>query len=203
MVRDYLQRHETNGRRREAEQTLLELLPDEPRRVIDLGAGDGRLGALVMEARPSVSDMVAVDSSPAMLQRMRARFAGEHRVTIVDADLTAFAVSAHGQFDVVVSGFAIHHLEDTAKRRLYADAVTALAPGGVFANVDVALSATPALHARFLAEIGRPDDDPEDRLSTIDDQLTWLRQTGLLDVDCLWRWRGFALLAGQKPQRIA
>jgi trans-aconitate methyltransferase len=200
VVEAFLLRHDSSVRRREGEQTLLELLPDSPRRIADLGAGDGRLGALVMSARPSVTEIVAVDSSPAMLRRMRERFKGDPRVTITPADLNNFALSALGRFDVIVSGFAIHHLEDAVKRGLYADAVEALAAGGVFANLDVIQSASPGLHRRFLDEIGRPEDDPADRLSTVEDQLSWLRETGLVDVDCLWRWRGFALLAGRKPE---
>lgn len=203
VVEDFLRRHESNGRRLEGEQTILELLPDQPRRVADLGAGDGRMAALVRGARPSVREIVAVDSSPAMLRRLSERFHADPGVTIICADLSDFMLSAFGQFEVIVSGFAIHHLEDSAKRRLYAGAAAALAPGGAFANLDVVRSATPALHRRFLDEIGRPDDDPEDRLSTIEEQLNWLGEAGLVDVDCLWRWRGFALLAGRKPHHVA
>ena len=57
-------------------------------------------------------------------------------------------------------------------------------------------SATPELHAEFTRLIGRADDDPEDRLADAESQLEWMREAGLTQVDCLWRWRGFALLAG-------
>ena len=102
-----------------------------------------------------------------------------------------------GEADVVVSGLAIHHLDDERKRSLYAEVATALRTGGVFANLDVVASATDARHAAFLAAIDRPADDPEDRLAPVDDQLAWLRAAGLVEVDCLWRWRGFALLVGK------
>jgi hypothetical protein len=74
-----------------------------------------------------------------------------------------------------------------------------LKPGGLFANLEVVASATPELHREFLALIGRPDDDPEDRLTGIEPQLGWMRSAGLTRVDCFWRWRGFALLAGAAP----
>ena len=45
--------------------------------------------------------------------------------------------------------------------------------------------------------IERPSGDPEDVLAEIEPQLTWMRDAGLAQVDCQWRWRGFALLVGQ------
>jgi tRNA (cmo5U34)-methyltransferase len=77
--------------------------------------------------------------------------------------------------------------------------VELLAPGGLFANLEVVASASPRRHAEFLEAIGRTSDDPEDRLATVDDQLDWMADAGFVDVDCLWHWRGFALLVGESP----
>ena len=60
--------------RRAGEEVLIEVLPDAPRRVLDLGCGDGRLGALVLDASASVEHLVAVDRSPPMLERARSAF---------------------------------------------------------------------------------------------------------------------------------
>jgi tRNA (cmo5U34)-methyltransferase len=180
------------------EEVLVEILPASPRRVLDLGCGDGRLAALVLEARPQVAEVVAVDSSPPMLDRARTRFADDPRVDVRAGDL-ADPLGPLGRFDLIVSGFAIHHLPDVRKRELFAEAAAQLHPGGLFANLEVVASATPELHQLFLAGIGKAADDPEDRLVAVGTQLDWMRQAGLDQVDCLWRWRGFALLAGQRP----
>ena len=181
--------------RRAGEEVLIEVLPDSPRRVLDLGCGDGRLGALVLDARASVEHLVAVDRSPPMLERARQRFADDARAVVRHWDL-ADAITALGRFDLVVSGFAIHHLNDERKRELFGEIVDLLSPGGTFADLEVVRSATPRRHADFLAAIGRTADDPEDHLAPVEDQLTWMRSSGFTDVDCLWRWRGFALLVG-------
>jgi tRNA (cmo5U34)-methyltransferase len=97
----------------------------------------------------------------------------------------------------VIAGFSIHHVEDERKRILFSEIAQQLTGHGLFANLEVVASATPELHRQFLELIGRADDDPEDRLSPIDDQLVWMREAGLTQVDCLWRWRGFALLTGR------
>ena len=99
----------------------------------------------------------------------------------------------------MVSGFAIHHLSHDRKRSLFGEVVDSLRPGGVFANLEVVQCATPELHEEFNRRIERPGGDPQDVLAEVEPQLTWMRDAGLTQVDCAWRWRGFALLVGQGP----
>ncbi|MET0921491.1 MAG: hypothetical protein ABWY77_09880 [Acidimicrobiia bacterium] len=42
-------------------------------------------------------------------------------------------------------------------------------------------------------------DDPNDRLCAMEPQLEMLRDAGLIDVDCIWKWRSLALLRGKRP----
>ena len=192
----YLDRVGRLAPRRAAEELLGTVLPPEPRRLLDLGCGDGRLAALALAARPTLTDIVALDRSAPMLDSARARFDGDPRVTVRAWDM-ADSSASFGDFDVIVSGLAIHHLADERKRSLLSEVGRQLRPGGLFANLEVVSSATPELHADFLAAIGRTADDPEDKLVDIETQLSWMRAAGLTQVDCLWRWRGFALLVGQ------
>jgi SAM-dependent methyltransferase len=177
------------------EEVLVSVLPESPLTVLDLGCGDGRLAALVLEHRSSVENVLAVDSSPAMLSHARDRFDGDHRVQLREWSLED-PLTPLGSFDVVVAGFSIHHVEDERKRELFREVAGQLTDDGVFANLEVVASATPELHRQFLALIGRADDDPEDRLAPVESQLLWMREAGLAQVDCIWRWRGFALLVG-------
>jgi len=192
----YLDRVDRLAPRLAAEELLRTILPSEPRRLLDLGCGDGRLAALALDARPSLGHVVALDRSAPMLDSARARFDGDPRVTVRSWDM-ADSIASFGDFDIIVSGLAIHHLEDERKQSLLTEIARGLLPGGLYANLEVVTSATPELHAEFLAAIGRTADDPEDKLVDIETQLSWMRAAGLTQVDCLWRWRGFALLVGQ------
>jgi tRNA (cmo5U34)-methyltransferase len=194
----YLERIGKLEARHAGEHMLAESLPPAPRRVVDLGCGDGRLVALVLSHHATVEHATAIDVSPPMLERARERFADDARVDVRPHDLRD-PISGLGRFDVVTSGFAIHHLEHDRKRALFAEVAAQLEPGGVFANLEVVASATPQRHAEFLAAIGRTADDPEDRLAPVEEQLAWMRAAGLVDVDCRWRWRGFALLVAAAP----
>ena len=133
-----------------------------------------------------------------MIALAHQRFLSERRVRIEERDL-ALSLPAIGQFDLVVSGFAIHHLSHDRKRTLFHEVFSALRPGGVFANLEVVACATPELHEEFNRRIGRPGGDPEDILAEIGPHLEWMRAAGLQQVDCNWRWRGFAVLVGCKP----
>jgi SAM-dependent methyltransferase len=196
-VGEYLTRVGRLEARRAGEAELVEALPGVVDRVLDLGCGDGRLTALVLDARPELVEAVGLDVSPPMLGRARERFWGDERVTITEHDLRE-PLPQRGVFDLIVSGFAIHHLQDERKRSLFEEVVARLRPGGVFANLEVVQCATPELHEEFNRRIGRPGGDPEDVLAPVGAQLEWMRAAGLEQVDCSWRWRGFALLVGQR-----
>ncbi len=200
---DYLERADSIPHRSEGEVTLLEFISANTRRVLDLGTGDGRLLERVKSAlgRDSASKMeaVAVDFSPAMLEAVSKRFAGDSSVTIVTHNLD-HPLPALGKFDAVVSSFAIHHLVHERKRQLYIEIHGMLNPGGVFCNLEHVASPTARLHEEFLHSIGYTveSEDPSNKLLDLETQLQWLREIGFMDVDCHWKWRELALLVGRR-----
>ena len=185
-------------RRQEGEASLLECVPAATRRILDLGSGEGRLIGMLLERLPDASG-VALDFSDTMLDRLHARFDADSRVSICAHDLS-MPLPDLGTFDLIVSSFAIHHLVDARKRALYEEIHARLSPAGVFLNLEHVASATPALHLWFLAALGvaPEDDDPSNKLTAVATQLDWLREIGFDQVDCHWKWRELALLAGLK-----
>jgi tRNA (cmo5U34)-methyltransferase len=207
----YLADRDEIPHRAEGVAVLMEFLPADPERVLDLGTGDGYTLDLVRRARPAVEG-VGVDFSAEMLERARARFAEDPRVRVVDHDLDEPLPSSLGRFDLVVSSFAIHHCVHERKRALYGEVFERLEPGGMFINLEHVDSATLALHLEFLAAVRVTPaedeeehgtygggDDPSNKLLDVETQLRWLREIGFDDVDCHWKWRELALFAGVKP----
>jgi cyclopropane fatty-acyl-phospholipid synthase-like methyltransferase len=194
---DYLRRADSIPHRVEGEATLLEFMPLEVKRILDLGSGGGRLLALMKAARPD-AQFVGLDFSPTMLEALSKLFADDSSVTIVAHDFEN-RLPRMEPFDAVISSFAIHHVSHERKRTLYQEIFELLTPSGVFCNLEHVSSPTPRLHAGFLKTISWADEDPSNKLLDLEIQLQWLREIGFVDVDCHWKWRELALFAGIKP----
>ncbi|HEX6971712.1 MAG TPA: class I SAM-dependent methyltransferase [Limnochordia bacterium] len=195
------------------------------RRLLDVGCGDGILAEALLQEFPG-AHAVLLDISEPMLAAARRRFQGR-AVTLVAADLneTAWmsALGSEGPFDVVVSGYCIHHLPDERKRAVYADIFGLLAPGGLFLNLEHVASATAwgeglfnelmidALHEGLSksnprltrAEVARGylerPDRAANRLAPLEAQLGWLREIGFESVDCFFKCFELALFGGARP----
>jgi tRNA (cmo5U34)-methyltransferase len=145
----YLARADGLPHRREGEGVLLDHVPCDARQILDLGTGDGRLLALLRLDRPDCVG-VGLDVSEPMLKAARERFTDQRGIELVRHDL-AEPLPDLGSFDAVVSCFAIHHVSDTRKRMVYAEAFDRLEPGGVFCNLETRRLANSALAQRLLS----------------------------------------------------
>lgn len=194
----YLSRADKIPHRTEGEAVLLQQVPLETKRILDIGTGDGRLLALLKIERPHLQS-IALDFSPTMLDACRQRFAEDDTVKVIEHNLDN-ALPNLGKFDAIVSSFAIHHLSHERKRSLYQEIFNHLEPGGIFCNLEHISSPTESLHHKFLAaiNISAEEDDPSNILLDVETQLNWLREIGFKEVDCYWKWLEMALLVGIK-----
>jgi len=124
------------------------------------------------------------------------------------------------RYDVIVSGFSIHHQPDAIKRRIYADIHALLVPGGIFLNLEHVASASRWIETQFEAYFidalfryhapsgktrgqvaadfyHRPDKDAN-RLAPLELQLRWLREIGFQHVDCFFKVFELAIFGGIK-----
>jgi tRNA (cmo5U34)-methyltransferase len=196
----YLREREALPHRVDALEQLCELVPDNVERVLDLGTGDGITLALVVSARPG-STGIGLDFGQEMLRRAHEELAGDDRVAFAHHDLDQPLPDGLGEFDVVVSSFAIHHLAPARQRALYTEIFAILRPGGRFVNAEHVASPTTELHEEFLGALGRRryDDDPSNQLVAVEQHLTWMNEIGFTNSDCFWKWRELAVLAGTRP----
>jgi len=118
-------------------------------RAVDLGCGTGRHAALLAAHYRQV---LGVDVSVPMLQLAMAR-RGLANVTYQQRDLRQVRADTDGTFDLVVSAYALHHLEDLDQALWRIRELTA--PGGRVVLIDN-VAPTPAVPRRwFLGEAVR------------------------------------------------
>ncbi len=190
--------------RTEGEVVLLDHIPINAKRVLDLGTGDGRLLKMLRMDRPDLKG-VGLDISPAMLKAAQDNFVGDKSVKIIEHDLNEPLLrSEFGTFDIVITSLTLHHLTHERKRSIYEEAFYLLERGGVFCNLEHVDSPTVRLHEHFLDSIGNKiatfaRDEHSDRLLSMETQLGWLKEIGFGEVDCYWKWLELALLIGIKP----
>lgn len=87
-----------------------------------------------------------------------------------------------------MSALAIHHLDGAGKAALSRRVAACLAPGGQFVSGDVVVPADPS-------DVIAPIDDDYDTPDSVDDQLTWLADAGLLP-SVAWAHRDLAVIVG-------
>ncbi len=194
----YLNVADSLPHRSEGESVLLDHIPKNVKRILDLGTGDGRLIKLIKAKMPNI-EAIALDISPTMLKATRDHFADDSTVKIIEHDLSQ-PLPDLGYFDAIVSSFAIHHLKHERKRALYEEIYDILNPTGIFCNLEHVASPSVELHIRFLDAIGyTPEkEDKANRLLPMETQLGWFKDLGFVDVDCYWKWLEMALLIGYK-----
>jgi tRNA (cmo5U34)-methyltransferase len=196
--------------------TCLPLIKSVPnaKRVLDVGAGTGLFSQFVYEQNPHLHFTLADISSP-MLSVAKERFKGMDNFDFIELDLSKDRIP--GKYDIVISGLAIHHLEDAQKLQLYINIYNSLNEDGLFINADQVSGRSILFDSLFKYEwretVSHSGLDHEaliqafertklDRLAPLDVQLKMLEKAGFNEVDCIYKNLSFAVFGGFKDADI-
>lgn len=129
-------------------------------RVLSLGCGDG---AIERRLAPHVGELVGVDISPVAIRQARERAAstGLRNVRFLVAGETA--LECCGTFDRIAAFAFLHHLDDTAIRRTFADARRLLRHGGMFYSADPSRHRVLRLFVGLVREAYERHHSPDER----------------------------------------
>lgn len=197
------------------------------RRFLDLGCGDGVLGGALLSRYPEAQGFF-LDFSVTMIEAAQKKVSpiSRHAVfKVQDYGHPAWtdAVKDYSPFDVIISGFSIHHQPDERKKEIYRQIFDLLVPGGLFLNLEHVASATPWIQTVFddyfvealcryhqtrgtpktpeqiTSEYYHRPDKAANILAPVEAQCQWLRQIGFQHVDCYFKILELALFGGTKP----
>ncbi len=206
---------------------ILTTRPEPVSRFLDLGCGDGILGAALLGAYPESHGVLADFSAPMLVQARERLQEFVPQLEFLNLDYAdpawTQAVQHAGPFDAIVSGYSIHHQPDERKKAIYASIFDMLAPGGWFVNIEHIAPASKvakdlfenhfidAFHARQVqagstqtrqqmaeAFLNGPE-RAANILAPVEAQCDWLREIGFEEVDCYCRIYELAVFAGRKP----
>jgi tRNA (cmo5U34)-methyltransferase len=201
---------------RQVQNLALRYAGANPRqRVLELGCGTGEWASVFFRNHPE-AEYVAVEFSPNMRRLASTRLSAySSRLELLDQDLNASL--PEGPFDLIVSFFAIHHVEN--KQRLVQDVFASLAPGGLFLYADITIAPDPGLERSFLdgwvafmhgagLDTERiphvlADHRENDIAEPSSTQLSYLRAAGFAPAEVIWSWEKFALFYAAKPMPAA
>lgn len=123
-------------------------------RLLDLGGGTGAVSLRICRSKPGIEPVI-LDLSRPLLETARQRFAMNGlpvQLRRVDLDDTGWARSLAGDYPLIVSNLALHHLLDPGKARIFGEIHRLLSPGGVFLYGDLIRFEDPrAEDAAFMA----------------------------------------------------
>ncbi len=210
-------------RRQEQIDLLVEVARAEPpRNVLELGCGDGYVAASLLAAIPDVTGVTLVDASAAMIEAAKARLHKHYAgLTFAHSSIEDVEIRT-GSYDLVYSFLAIHHLNHSEKRKLYARVCAALLDGGFLFLEDLiepvgerartlagwswdrcvamASAAEPrqrGAHRAFVADgwnyFTLTEPDPIDKPATVAENLTWLHDAGFSSAEVIWLHSGHAV----------
>jgi tRNA (cmo5U34)-methyltransferase len=201
-------------RYREMLWALLDYLPQEPKieRILELGCGTGNLTVLLTEKFPE-SSLVCVDLSAESLEVCRDRLGARPQLDIVHGDFRNLPYVA-GEFDLIISSIAVHHLEPAKKRDLFRNCFHWLTADGIFTFADQFRGANDDLYARHMQNwkqlslsAGSTENEFEmwmqhqrehDHHDTLADQINWITGAGFSTTDCTWRYLLWSVLQARK-----
>lgn len=167
----------------ELQRQLIEASGAGARRILELGTGTGITAALLLERHPG-SELVGLDVSPVMLEAARARLPSDRvelRVGEIEAELPP------GEFDLVASALAVHHLDGAEKADLFRRVRSRLTSGGRFVLGDLIVPEDPP-------DVETPQTPGFDQPSTIEEQLGWLHEAGF-EPRLVWEQGDLAVIA--------
>jgi len=190
-------------------EMIVELLRlGEPRTVLDIGAGIGNVAAAVLDALPQAR-ITAVEPCDEMFVEAARTLSGfSGRAKLVNRDILDF-VPEHA-YDAIFSNLVLHNIDLVEKRRLLANLVGWLKPGGSFIWGDLIRHPDDRLQRHFIeyrrrigADAGCPQEVFEkdsrkeaqlDHPLTVEEALAMAHEAGFGRVSLAWAHDMFAIL---------
>lgn len=195
----------------EALVSTIPCAPEQKIKVVDLGCGTGSISKKIKEHYPNAV-ITCVDFADNMLKIAQDKLAHYKDIDYVLCDCRDFDFSSG--YDAILSSLTLHHVrEQREKKDFYKKIFAGLNDNGVFYAADLVLGSNDYLQklnlekwGEFLARSLSKEEimemkgryDEEDHPFRLMDEISWLKETGFLTIDVVWKYYHFAVYGGEK-----
>ena len=165
----------------EAKEKIIDFLPKNITKVVDLGAGTGLQLIKLYKQYPNVHT-IAIDISDGMLKKLVERHLSDN-ITIVNNSF--FEYDFGEDVDAVISSQALHHFDPNDKLTLYKKVYNCLKNGGVFVNEDYFANDVETEKQLFddYYNLVRGEGKHYDTPLTVEHEIEVLKKAGFNDID--------------------
>ncbi|NND52276.1 MAG: class I SAM-dependent methyltransferase [Flavobacteriaceae bacterium] len=172
----------------------------DPKRILDLGCGNGNATAEVLQKYPE-AQYYLLDASEKMLELCQHRFIGSDM-----SYLTSYFQDYEFEsdfFDMIIAGFSLHHCDSEEKKSLFKKIYKALKSGGIFGMSDLMIDKNEPEHRQLLQDWKQfvlknfPDEDKWewlmehydefDKPDHYSSQIQWLKEAGFSTIHTVFQ----------------
>ncbi|MDP1884457.1 MAG: class I SAM-dependent methyltransferase [Candidatus Moranbacteria bacterium] len=176
-------------------------------KILELGFGTGTLTYRIMNEYPN-AEVLGVDNHEENIAKATEKLKDFLHFKSLKADFKSFETDE--LFDAVVSALSIHHLSDQEKQDYFKFIFEKLKAGGRFIIGDLVKSSDEEEWHKYLVDtMGEEGEhrwqvhkgNREDKPSTLEDQLLWLKQAGFDKIEVVNKWFNFYVFYGEKSSK--
>ncbi len=191
---------------REAYRELVQYLPENCKRLLDLGCGTGLELEEIWNDQPQVQ-VTGIDLTQSMLDRLRQNYP-DRTIRLICGDYFTVPFE-NAAYDAAVSVQTMHHFSHEAKVGLYKKILAALQPGGVYIECDYMVEKQEeedffaAENARIRRELGISQSDfyHFDTPCTMQNQIRLLYAAGFAHVEQVFRKGNTTIVVAQREEK--
>jgi putative AdoMet-dependent methyltransferase len=147
-------------------------------RVLELGSGTGNLSALIKNC----GELISVDVSENMEAVAKPKLGYLKNRRFIKADILEVFTHDLGKFDTVISTYAVHHLTDQEKKRLFQLLFNCLLPGGRAVFGDLMLQNASEREMKIQEYFQKGDHATAESIS---EEFFWSVDSDISELECL------------------
>ncbi|MFX1365035.1 MAG: class I SAM-dependent methyltransferase [Promethearchaeota archaeon] len=193
----------------------------EPKKILDLGTGDGILIKTLFNNDNPVNEITVIDGSKNMLKKAEQNLSYLSKINYVHMSFQELIENglSENDFDFIISSFAIHHLFLEQKKQIFKILYDLLNYNGYFLNIEVTTSNNEKytkwyidLWSEWIEKYQNQNNTqtkyenapykapnkPENHFDPLEIQLNYLKEVGFIEVDCHYKYGMFTIYGGKK-----